>query len=80
MPTILSPNLEFINPKKHENKLIYKRNHSVDNINKFKSIGEAGSVPSTGAISALGLQSILASAVFSGYPGFSPASKTGPLK
>ena len=36
MPTILSTNLDFINPKKHENKFIYKRNHSVDNINKFK--------------------------------------------
>ena len=36
MPTILSTNLDFINPKKHENKLIYRRNHSVDNINKFQ--------------------------------------------
>ena len=31
---ILSTNLRFfINPKKHENKFIYNRNHSVDNIN-----------------------------------------------
>ena len=35
MPTILSTNLDFINQKMHENKFIYKRNHFVDNINKF---------------------------------------------
>ena len=33
MPIILSTNLDFINPKKHENKFIYKRNHCDDNIN-----------------------------------------------
>ena len=36
MPIILSTNLDFINPQKHENKFIYKRNHCDDNISKFK--------------------------------------------
>ena len=36
MPTILSTKLDFINPEKYDNKFIYKRNHSTDNMNKLK--------------------------------------------
>ena len=36
MPTILSTNLDFINPKKHNKKFIFKRNHCDVNIKTFE--------------------------------------------
>ena len=35
MPTILSTNLDFISPKKHNKKFIFKRKHCDVNLNKF---------------------------------------------